>query len=229
MEDFICLLLTSNGCGHCQHFRGNGLIENGKSLMKHEFIDSITKHCTFLNIHYKNMSGKTDMIDTVSKFTIKGKNKILQEIYGPKDEISHVSLISSTNASAKNIGFEKILSQGKSVSWKNFLAKKIPPKLSNYTYYYPCFLFVSKKNWNLGLENKNFYAISNAGITKKFPDGTIGLEKSSKSIQERNIKFETLLENLVKKEIDLDPYESGKEIKFEEEIKNFIVKSFEED
>ena len=229
MEDFICVVLTAHGCGHCSHFRGNGIIENGKNFTKHSFIESITKHCTFLNIHYKNMSGQTSLIDSVSKFTSIGNNNILQEVYASKNEESYVSVIISDTKSPKTISVEPIKSDGKSVQWSTFLAKKIPAKLSNYTYFYPCFLFISKKNWNQGLENKEFYALTNAGIVKKFPNGTIGLEKTSQSINSRNVQFDTLLKDLVNKKIDLDLHLDKQEVIEQTEPQTFVLKSFEED
>ena len=229
MEDFICVVLTAHGCGHCSHFRGNGIIENGKSFTKHSFIESITKHCTFLNIHYKNMSGKTSLIDSVSKFTSIGNNNILQEIYGSKNEESYVSLVVSDKKKPKTVGVEPVKENNQIVPWSKFLEKKIPSKLSNYTYFYPCFLFVSKKNWNRGLENKEFYAITNAGIVKKFPDGTIGLEKTSQSINSRNVQFDTLLKDLVNKKVDLELQTEDEKVEENSEPQAFVLKSFEED
>ena len=115
------------------------------------------------------------------------------------------------------------------MQWSTFLAKKIPAKLSNYTYFYPCFLFISKKNWNQGLENKEFYALTNAGIVKKFPNGTIGLEKTSQSINSRNVQFDTLLKDLVNKKIDLDLHLDKQEVIEQTEPQTFVLKSFEED
>ena len=31
MNDKFCILLTANDCGHCQHFRGDGIINSNPS------------------------------------------------------------------------------------------------------------------------------------------------------------------------------------------------------
>ena len=230
MEDFICVLMTSHGCGHCSHFRGNGIIENGKNFMKHTYLEKITKHCTFLNIHYKNMSGQTMLIDSISKFTKVGNKNILQEYYNTKEGKSHVDVVMSVNGKTKHVSSDPITIGTESVSWVNFLNKKIPIKLVNYAYFYPCFVFISKKNWKQGLEGKEFYGLTNAGLTKKMPNGTIGLEKTSQSINSRNVQVEVLLNDLVSKKINLDLYLEGEEEKEEkEETLTFLLKGFEEE
>ena len=86
MTNYICLLLTSNGCGHCSAFRGDGLINNGKAYMKPEYMKTLfTQVATgsnvhLLNIHYENMSGKANFISDISKFTYTKKG-ILQHLF----------------------------------------------------------------------------------------------------------------------------------------------------
>ena len=86
-----------------------------------------------------------------------------------------------------------------------------------------------RENWNRGLENKEFYAITNAGIVKKFPDGTIGLEKTSQSINSRNVQFDTLLKDLVNKKVDLELQTEDEKVEENSEPQAFVLKSFEED
>ena len=57
MKEIVCTLLTSEGCGHCSHFRGNGILGNKKQFNTYDFLNKhlkpngITKDITFLNIH----------------------------------------------------------------------------------------------------------------------------------------------------------------------------------
>ena len=86
MKDIILTVLTSEGCGHCHHLRGDGELGNGKQFMNYDFIinhidplqnGNIVK---LWNIHFTQMSGKLENIMTVSKIYLEN-NLIYQEKY----------------------------------------------------------------------------------------------------------------------------------------------------
>ena len=43
MKEIVCTLLTSEGCGHCSHFRGNGILGNKKQFNTYDFLDKHLK------------------------------------------------------------------------------------------------------------------------------------------------------------------------------------------
>ena len=60
MKDIILTVLTSEGCGHCHHLRGNGELGNGTQFMNYEHIKSHIrpiengKMARLWNIHFSS-------------------------------------------------------------------------------------------------------------------------------------------------------------------------------
>mgnify|MGYP003627621317 CR=1 FL=1 len=214
MKDFLSVFLTSDACGQCLYSRGDGIINNGKYYTTHNYIKKITDKCIIFNIHMYNMAPNIKFIKEISKFTQVGKDKIRQEYYFNKDGDTYVKIILSDKGINKETKEYKIKEENKIIKWLDFIKKKIPKKIENYIYFFPCFLFISKDNWTQSLsDGDELVAIPNSGLVKEFDNGTIGLDKNRESIGKRN----TTPENIIK-----ELYED--KIKFEAHIKNKNIK-----
>ena len=159
MKDFLCIMMTAKGCGHCSHTRGNGIMGSGPHFMKptilKEFLD-ISDKFSLLNIHFDSMSGKKDLIREISKFTYE-KDKIIEEMWGAEEEHVRYHRIEADTVkkSIKDTSIDKIPKDDKLVLWKDFVNSKIPKNIENYTYYYPCFMIVSTSNWLDSIKNNS--------------------------------------------------------------------------
>lgn len=188
MTDIILTLLTSEGCGHCHQLRGDGELGNGKQFTNYSFVKSHLdplengKSITILNIHFSSMSGKHNQIAEISKVYLKG-GIICQEKYYSKSDGTVVVKINSMDKknNKKNIG-EKPASVD--MKWQEFIKKKVPRNIENYTYYFPCFIVFRKSDWK---KSGNILGITNAGFTQRDSQGIFRIEKVGNSLSERSV------------------------------------------
>ena len=171
MKSYTCLLLTSNGCGHCSAFRGDGLINNGRAYMKYDYINSLFGNSknvklNLLNIHYENMSGQSQFISDISKFT-KTSRGIVQERFFKYENKARIRVIHSKGAKNKEMGVKDVLKDNEKVEWSTMIREKLPDQIKNYIYYFPCFLVMETDEWNKALNNSQYplVALPNAGKT----------------------------------------------------------------
>ena len=237
MTNYICLLLTSNGCGHCSAFRGDGLINNGKAYMKPEYMKTlftqVAKGSNFhlLNIHYENMSGKANFISDISKFTYT-KRGILQQRYFRYENYTRLrSIVASKNN--KELSVKNVLDNDKKVNWKDFIKNKIPEQIENYTYYYPCFMIIKTSDWNKALKDRNYPmpALTNAGITIE-EDGVMKLDRNPATFSKRNVDVKTLIRQVTNGETKIEAAVEKKAV-VEKKAKsvvnsNFVIKSYDD-
>lgn len=209
MSDFVLVILTSEGCGHCSQFRGNGVMGNGKSMHQFSFLDSHIdplkngNKLNIINIHFGSMSGFHNQIQVVSKFTKIGK-VIQQERYFPESGNTFVSVLTVDPKEKNNVleKKKKVLVDGKEIKWMEFINRKIPKNIEKYAFYYPCFLLFQKENWK---EGKNVLGIPNAGFVIRDAAGDYALEKNGQSLQQRNILPQKLIIKALNKELRFEP------------------------
>ena len=193
MKDIIFTVLTSEGCGHCHHMRGNGDLGNGKQFTQYDFlkthIDPLQNGntCTILNVHYASMSGRREEIVNISKVYLRNGLIYQEKYYNNNNQVTVRILSLDKNNNATKIG-EKQASVKE--NWLTFVAKKIPRSLENYTFFFPCFIVFEKKNWK---EGKNILGLTNAGYTMRDQNGNYMLEKNGKTLGERNILPQKLI------------------------------------
>ena len=214
MKDFLSVFLTSDACGQCLYSRGNGIINNGKFYTSHNYIKKITDNCIIFNIHTYNMSPNIRFIKEISKFIQVDENIIRQEYYFNKDGDTNIKIILSDGGKNKETKEYKIKEGNKIVKWLDFVQKKIPKKIENYIYYFPCFLFISKENWNNSLtKDEELIAIPNSGLVKQYDNGKIALEKTRESIGKRTTTPENIIKELKENRIGFEPHVKSKNIK----------------
>jgi len=192
------VLLTARGCGHCEHFRGNGEIDNGKAFMTKDYIMSILKHnVKFYNIHYNSMNGLNIDINTISKMELID-GKIEQNIFYAKNNTMH----------HKQKRFDKKTSFDidKEFNWTKFVKTKIPNNLQGYTYYFPCFGMFNIKNWNDSItSNSPLMGMLNLGFTVEDNTGKLFLYKDGNYLEKQKFSSHELLTKVVNKEIKFEP------------------------
>lgn len=187
MKDIILIALTSEGCGHCHNLRGNGELGNGRQFGNYDFIKSHINplqdrdSITLLNLHFKTMAGRHKEISDISKVYIKN-DIIYQEKYYPENNKVMVKVLESDKSN--NI---KKIKEGQSnfnSDWFSFLDNKIPSKIENYCYFFPCFVVFELKDWK---QKKNILGLTNAGFTIRLENGDYALEKNGNTLSERNV------------------------------------------
>ena len=168
MKDYLCVMMTARGCGHCSNMRGNGIMGSGPHFMKpsvlNEFL-SISDKFSLLNIHYDSMNGKRNLIREISKFS-KVKNTIIQEMWSVNGENTNFLRIEVDINTKKfnQSGAKSIKNNETNILWKDFIKTKVPLKIENYTFYYPCFMITKTANWLDSINNNSqLYALTNAG------------------------------------------------------------------
>ena len=190
MSDIVLVVLTSEGCGHCSQFRGNGVLGNGTPFHTYSFLDTHIdplqkgENITVINIHFSSMTGQHNQIQVISKFIKKGKT-ITQERYFSENGKTFVNVLSVNQDNKPRVILEnqQVNIDSKQIDWLSFLNLKIPKNIEKYTFYYPCFLIFKKQDW----KNKgNILGIPNAGLVIKDQEGNYGLEKSGQGLQQRN-------------------------------------------
>lgn len=231
MKSYTCLLLTSNGCGHCIAFRGDGLINNGKAYMKYEYINSLFENAknvklNLMNVHYENMSGQAQFISDISKFT-KSSKGITQERFFKYENKSRVRVINSRGVKNKEIAIKDVMKDNHKVDWLTMVREKLPDQIKNYVYYFPCFLVMETEGWKKALSDPNYplVALPNAGKIMK-EKGIVKLDRSGESLNSRNIEIRQLLSGIANGNIMLAVEE---EKKVEPKINNkFLIKSYDD-
>jgi hypothetical protein len=202
MKSYTCLLLTSNGCGHCSAFRGDGLINNGRAYMKYDYINSLFESAAnaklnLLNIHYENMSGQPQFISDISKFT-KSSRGIIQQRFFKYENKARIRVIQARGEKNKEMGVKDVLSSNNKVDWSTLVKEKLPDQIKNYTYYFPCFLVIETDEWNKALNNPSYplAALPNAGKIIK-EDNIIKLDRNPTSLNSRNVEIKQLLNTII--------------------------------
>jgi len=204
MKDHIFILLTSVNCFQCKGMRGNGMMGNKTFFMKPDTIKSIfekSDKIIFLNIHFGKENGSYDSICEISKFTKSG-NVIDQEIWSDSnDTVLYKSI--RANIEKKEIKPKKL--KLLSNKWSDFLKKKIPVNLENYTYFYPCFFICKKDNWVDCIKDKSveLLGITNSGKTAQNKDGKIFLDNSPDSVNDRILTPSELIKEAIDNKIKI--------------------------
>ena len=227
MSDFIFTVLTAEGCGHCHHSRGDGLLGNGKHFLQYDFLKSLSKPIqsqkplTLLNIHFSSMGGRQNMVKEISKFTYL-ENRIQQEMYSNTNDKASVTVSSvAKDGKVSRHGNKIVKDNGKDINWGQFIDKKISKKIENYTYYFPCFIIFRKKDW---LEGKDFLGITNSGFTILDKDGVYKLEKNPQTLGQRSVEPSSLAIAAASGSLDFKPHKNLKEEEGEKEKKEEGVK-----
>lgn len=198
MKDHIFILLTSVNCFHCKGMRGNGMMGNKTFFMKPNTIESIfskNDKIIFLNIHFGNENGSFDSICEISKFTKSG-DIIDQEIWS---DSNNKVLYKSIRANIKNKDIKPKILKLLNNKWSEFLSKKIPFKIENYTYFYPCFFICKKDNWLDCIKDKyiELLGITNSGKTVQNKDGKIYLNNNNDDLNSRILTPSELIQEAV--------------------------------
>ena len=205
MKEYLCVMTTARGCGHCAHSRGNGVMGSGAHFMKPSVIDeflSLGDNFSFLNIHFDSMSGKRQLIREISKFYKEG-DTVIEEMWAIEGEGTRYFRVEA-NTKTKEItqsGNDNI-----NKDWIDFVKSKVPLNIENYTYYYPCFMITKTDNWLNSINNNaELYALTNAGKTK-IQNGKVFLDKDGKSFNERMVDPKDLVKNVITGKEKIEPH-----------------------
>ena len=246
MSDFVLVMLTSEGCGHCSQFRGNGVLGNKKAMNTYSFLESHSdplkqnSNIPIINIHFSSMSGNHSQIQVVSKFTKQGKFVQQERYYSDNGKtFVNVLLIDHKETPRVVTKSQQVKIDKKEIIWTDFLEQKIPQNIEKYTFFYPCFILFKKEDW----KNKgNILGMTNAGFVIRDPSGNYGLEKNGQTLQQRNILPQKLIIEAIKGELKFEPqkdlYKEPKtepeEIKVEESKReetnsNFLIRGYHDE
>lgn len=242
MTDFFITLLTSENCGHCQQFRGDGFINNGKKYMDSKFIKNFlsneNKTTSLINIHYATMNGDFDSVLNISKIYIEN-NILTQEKFFEFENKTRVTVVKQTRKGTKRVLSDFIKNNNNIVSWKEFINRKIPKNIVSYSFFFPCFLIIKKDNWKMSLiNNEPLMAITNAGKTIRDEQGNIGIHKDAKSLYSRNVQPETLARHAFEGKLTFKPdFDNFKETKPKQEkkekqdssVEGYIIKNYDDE
>lgn len=213
MKEYIGIMMTARGCGHCAHSRGNGIMGSGPHFMKPSTVDqflSISNNMIMLNLHFESMSGKKLQIREISKFS--KQDEVIKQEFWSIEEDNNIKLhVIYANTSTKKITQQSVDTlkneDGTLIKWQDFINNKIPNKIENYTYYYPCFLMLKTQNWIDSINNDSeLYAITNAGKTRKDSSGKVFLDRNGKSFNERMVEPKKLFEDITSGSVPLTPH-----------------------
>lgn len=218
MKEYLCVMMTARGCGHCAHSRGNGVMGTGAHFMKPSALDeflSLGQNYIFMNIHFDNMSGKRQLIREISTFE-KQEDKIVEEMWVAEGESTRYFRVVADMKTKKMTqdGVDDI-----GVKWLDFI-NRIPLNIENYTYYYPCFMITKTENWNNSAKNNvELYALTNAGKTR-IKDNKVFLDKDGKSFNERMVDPKDLIRNVISGKEKIEPHikDEPKQIKTESKV-----------
>lgn len=219
MKDILFVALTSEGCGHCSHMRGDGNLGNGKHFNTYQFLNQHVdpeddgKGITCLNIHFRDMGGRHQTINEIIKYKKSSKNEILYEKYYQENGMTHVNAMGiDSSEKIRNITKRRVKIDGKEIIWLDFLDRKIPKKIENYTYFYPCFVIFKKEDWK---KSGNILGLTSAGYTIRDKSGDYSIEKNPQSLQQRNVPprelIMSVLKGITKFEVHRDELEEKKE------------------
>ena len=206
MKDIILTVLTSEGCGHCHHLRGDGELGNGKQFMTYEHIKSHIqpieggKMARLWNIHFQQMSGKLEVIESISKIYMEN-GVIYQEKYFNEGGKVRVKIsVLGVNNNRKELSIKDAdVKEG----WLDFVKSKVPRGIENYTFYFPCFIVFDYEDWKKG---ENILGITNAGFTMRDAQGVHMLEKNGQTIQQRNVPASKLVTEAISGVLQFVPH-----------------------
>ena len=245
MTDFFITLLTSENCGHCHQFRGDGFINNGKKYMDAKFIKNFLSHdnktTSLINIHYSTMNGDLNSVANISKIYLEN-NLLVQERFYEFENKTRVTVLKQTRKGIKKIVSDFINDNNNPVLWKEFISSKIPKNIVYYSFFFPCFLIIKKSNWKESLTNNTaLMAIINAGKTIRDEEGNIGIHKDAKSLYSRNVQPEILAKQAFEDKLvfkpDIDNFKEKKVTEKNDEIKvvketpvnGYIIKNYDDE
>lgn len=195
-------MLTSEGCAHCEESRGTGFMGNKKEYMKPSYIEDIlnvSDNITFLNIHYDDMNGNLENIVEISKFYKNDKGIVQQKWIRSNNDILNVKILANKKE-RKFVNTSTTEIKGK---WRDFVSARIPKKLENYTYYYPCFAMVGLNDWLMSInENTDIIAMVNAGVTRRYHD-RVALDIDGESLNKKILKPKELIEKVTSGKVQL--------------------------
>lgn len=194
------IMLTATGCGHCEYFRGNGELKNGKQFMEKDYIMNIINYNLKLyNIHYSTMNGLNSDILSISKIE-KVENRLEQNIfYNHNNTLYHKKIVLDKTPV---IEFNK----NKQIIWNDFIVKKVPITLQGYSYYFPCFGMFKVENWEKSIiHEEQLMGILNLGFTVIDNTGNIFLYKDGKYLEKRKLSTNDLISKVLKGDIKFEP------------------------
>ena len=199
LQDVIITYITSQDCGYCHQFRGDGILGNGKEYMSFDKLHALLHDgVTFLNIHSRIRDGKIDNITDISKFWVKtptpverkeGINeKIIQEkCFKFEDKVRVLLLeleIETPVEQEQKFPYETkkaraietyTVKKNKSddfVRWDDWVINQVPQKIENYTgVYAPQVIVIKKKDWSKSLKDGSpFHAMTDRSRIVKTGD-----------------------------------------------------------
>jgi hypothetical protein len=225
MSDYFILFSTADNCGHCQQARGDGILNDGKVLNSSNFLKKLLKfNMQVVNVHYYQMVATKSNIKDVSIMYLKD-GAIIQEKYSPFKNETRLEVYQEMLKDTKKIYNDFVTNNKQKVEWKKFINERISNKITNYLFYFPCFMIIKRKNWADTIKdpNEELMALTNAGFTIENEKGSLGLLKTSASINGRNVDIMKLIEGIDNGTIPFEPSESNKVP--EEKPKNLPPKS----
>lgn len=229
-KEILVVFLTAENCGHCQNTRGEGILNaKNKFLTGSNFIKKLIKDdIELINIHYHNMMATKNSVKNISKFYNKDK-LIYQEKYENFQDFLKLEVYKETKDGSQKVFNDFVKDKNEKVDWKKFINDRIPTKVLNYVFFFPCFLVLKRKNWYNCIQNikEELIALTNAGFTHKDKFGNIGLEKTQQSIYGRTVDIVKLIEDVIDDKVEIkvnkeEKIEEIKEEKIEEKKKNVM-------
>ena len=178
------------------------------------------------------MRGGLSSIKEILRYSNVNDN-ILQETYSNEDGKTKVSVeMIDKREKTKKIKKSDVLIGGSTIDWNQFVEKKIPRRLDNYNYFFPCFVSFKKSDW-LNF-NKPLLGITNAGLTIRRADGEYELEKSAQSLNSRNMSPLELIRSSLNNENFFQPakdfFEAKPEpVKPEQKKSKFKIRGYDDD
>ena len=198
----MLVMLTARGCGHCDYFRGDGVLNNGKHFMSKEYLKSILdKNLKLYNIHYSSMNGLNSDIVMISKIEKHG-DTIEQNLFykNTSNKLTHTKNVWSNNS------VKKLFSKNEDMHWNQFIRSKVPINLQGYVFYFPCFGIFKIEDWNKATEgNIQLTGILNLGYTVIDNVGSIYLYKDNRYLHKRKMTTEQLIDNVLSGKIKCEP------------------------
>lgn len=198
----MLVMLTARGCGHCDYFRGDGVLNNGKHFMSKEYLKSILdKNVKLYNIHYSSMNGLNSDIVMISKIEKHG-DTIEQNLFykNTSNKLTHTKNVWS------NDSVKKLFSKNEDMHWNQFIRSKVPINLQGYVFYFPCFAMFKIEDWNKATTgNIQLTGILNLGYTVIDNVGSIYLYKDNRYLDKRKMTTDQLIDNVLSGKIKCEP------------------------
>lgn len=237
LDEVLMLYLTASDCGVCNHFRGDGILGNGKDYMGFEKLYGLLNDgITFLNIHSRIRDGRISSITDISKIWYQEPNeeerkkgineRIIQEKCFKYEDKVRVMLLEMELVNP--LSEQKLPYQVKKtraietytirkndsndfILWDDWLKKQVPDKIQNYTGgYAPQVIVARKKDWIKSLKDGSpFQAMTDRGkIAKNGNDW--GLIRDMRMIRQIGVEIGQILQELRKGTFKFEAIEEGK-------------------